>query len=342
MSFTPDTAITLYDVPTGAPLLFKNSKTAASSFEQPLRDAFFEEHRRMALLVSYCGAAYAGSQFQKQGHRCLPTIEFHLREAFKRLALKDIRLSMASRTDAGVHALGQVAHVRLSEQDSQRLNKIDNLQRALNRYLPADIAIQAIAPWAHPQFHAQQTPKRRWYRYVIYNHSERHPLLAPYAHWEYSPLNIDTMQAAASVLVGSHVMSAFKGSPAEAAADSCHLEHLRVYCPAPRWIVVDLVANRFLYQMVRIIVGTLIELAQTGRTTQRRSIWWRGSWQPSPNTIKPAEKMQQIMNVQNRQLAGKTAPARGLTLLGIDYPPPFDYFKTHWCDLYTRDLLPLV
>lgn len=217
----------------------------------------------------------------------------------------------ASRTDAGVHALGQVVRLNLPR---AHFNKFKDFRRALNSALPDAAAILKVAQNVSPAFHVRHSPKLRRYLYQVINTPVRPVLLSPNAIWiepRHGLLDVDLMQTAANVLVGEHKFTSFKNPDTAVIDDICNIQSFRVTQATDGLIRFDAAGTRFLYQMVRIMVGTILKLADPKH----------------PKTAATAAKqMQQILNAQNRQAAGFTAPAQGLTLMGIDYPPPFEYF----------------
>lgn len=259
-----------------------------------------EETIRVALLVEYCGESFKGSQFQPSQ----PTVQQALQDALRGLGLTTSAVSFASRTDAGVHARGQVAHVDIQPDE---LQNVPNLAYALNTLLSDSVSVQAVQPDVGHTFHSRRDAQAKWYRYRIYNGAHRSAWAqrtgAVHVH---DTLDADRMQAAARLLMGTHNFRSFKGADTAVTDDVCHLHHVQVQRDGD-YIHVDVVGNRFLYKMIRNLVGQLIALGK------------------SPRTDAP-ERILDILAQQNRQSAAATAPAHGLTLMAIAYPQPVHFF----------------
>ncbi len=247
------------------------------------------EVRRYAFGLEYDGTDFAGWQTQ-QGQR---TVQTELERALAIVADQPVDSVAAGRTDAGVHARGQVVHadVHCERTPNQWL-------RGANSNLPDDIAVI----WAYevaPEFHARYSATGRHYRYLVCERGPRTVLSRKRAAWSYQRLNESRMQAAAEFLLGEHDFSAFRGARCQAVSPVRHLRELQVNRLSPEWIAFDVTANAFLYHMVRNLVGTLLAVGQGDA-----GIDW------------PAE----VLQARDRRLAGPTAPAHGLTLTGVDYP----------------------
>lgn len=240
------------------------------------------------LTLAYDGGAYSGWQLQT-GQR---TLQGALEEALEKITGEFIRCSASGRTDAGVHALGQVVSFRSTTQ-----LPADTLQRALNAELPRDMAALAVVV-AADDFHARRDAKRKTYRYVIDDGPVRDVFRRTYAWQARCRLNAEAMQEAALLLVGTHDFSSFEtsGSPRESNVRTVY--ELKVARPAADAIFVEITANGFLYNMVRAIVGTL---AEVGRGVQ------------------PVDWVPQVLAAADRCWAGQTAPAQGLFLVDVVY-----------------------
>ncbi|MDE2296227.1 MAG: tRNA pseudouridine(38-40) synthase TruA [Gammaproteobacteria bacterium] len=248
--------------------------------------------RRVAAVVEYDGGAYAGWQFQAHA----PSIQDAVQRAIGFVAGHAVEVVCAGRTDAGVHAVGQVVHF---ETDVQRTGRAWVL--GANTRLPRSIALQ----WAgevEPGFHARYSAIRRTYRYCILNRSARSALADARAAWVHRPLDADAMTRAAQVLLGEHDFSAFRASECQSMSPVRRIESARVTREGD-FVWVDLAANAFLHHMVRNIVGTLIEV------------------QTAPD---PVAAMAAVLAARDRKAAGMTAPAAGLYLWRVDYPPAFE------------------
>jgi tRNA pseudouridine38-40 synthase len=244
--------------------------------------------RNIKLLIEYDGTNYLGWQVQPGG----PTIQGTIEEKLSRLTGERIRLTGSGRTDSGVHALGQVAHFR-----TQSKMDIRTIQRALNSLLPSDIVIQRVEE-VDEGFHARKHSKSKVYEYRILNRNLRSVFRRGHVWHIPQKLNLTEMKKATQSLIGEHDFSAFRtvGSPT--------LTTIRRVIRA-EWkrgrdglIRFEIESNGFLKQMVRSIVGTLVEV---GKGKIR------------------ASDFQKIMNSEDRKEAGPTAPAQGLFLKEVKY-----------------------
>jgi tRNA pseudouridine38-40 synthase len=200
--------------------------------------------------VEYDGTDYYG--FQLQPNRA--TIQGELERALERVTQQVVRVNGAGRTDAGVHARGQV----ISFQVSWR-HPLGDLHRALNAVLPADVAVRDLA-LADERFHARFSARRRTYVYTVYNNTVRSPLLARFAHHVPSPLHVEAMTEAATALLGCQDMAAFGQPPTGAQTVRC--VYRAGWRPGSQagLIEFEIQANAFLRGMVRRIVGSLLQV----------------------------------------------------------------------------------
>lgn len=242
------------------------------------------------LVLEYDGTDYAGWQRQANA----PTIQAAVEDTLAGIAETRITIVGAGRTDAGVHALGQVTTFHTD----RRLTARDWL-RALNARLPADISVLA-AEVVPDEFHARYSATGKLYRYRILNRSERSPLLRHRAWNIYKPLNDAAMREAAALLVGRRDFSAFECMPTENDNPICEIRDLDLQRDG-EMLDLSIYADRFLKQMVRSIVGTLVEIGQGKRS---------------------AADMQGILDARKRSEAGRTAPPQGLYLVRVDYEGP--------------------
>lgn len=243
--------------------------------------------RTIRLLMEYEGTKYSGWQIQPDRD----TIQGRLEKALKTITGEDIRPVASGRTDAGVHALGQVAHFKTES----RL-KPGELRRALNSLLPSDIAIREATEEAD-DFHAQRSAKRKLYKYVILQVETRSAFSHRYS-WDVGyPLDVPTMKRAAEHLVGTHDFSAFRSSSCGASSPVKTLYRLEIIEHGDE-IIVLLEADGFLQHMARTIVGTLVEVG-------------RGYLRP--------RDVERILASRQRSQAGPTAPPQGLFLLEVTY-----------------------
>lgn len=242
---------------------------------------------RILIRVSYDGTAYSGWQIQPNA----TTVEGTLRQAVCNLFGADIELIGASRTDAGVHALGNVAVF-----DVDTRIPAPKIAYALNVRLPEDIRVwQSIQ--VEDGWHPRHNDCVKTYEYSIYNDTFENPKKRLYSHFYYGNLDVDMMREAAAYFIGEHDFSAFCSAGSQV-ADKVRTIYSLDVIQNGREIVLRVKGNGFLYNMVRIIAGTLIK-AGTG-------------------DIRPQD-IPGIIESRDRQLAGPTAPARGLTLVEIDY-----------------------
>jgi tRNA pseudouridine38-40 synthase len=202
---------------------------------------------RLALGIAYRGQAYLGWQSQPGGR----TVQDRLEAALSTFADRPLTCLCAGRTDTGVHGINQVVHV-----DSEVVRDDFSWVRGTNRYLPPDIAVQ----WCKPvpdDFHARNSAVGRRYAYVLLESAVRPAIEAGMAGWTFRPLSRESMEAAATLLVGEHDFSAFRSSECQAASPVKHLRSIGIRRHGAYWRF-DFEANAFLHHMVRNVVGTLV------------------------------------------------------------------------------------
>jgi tRNA pseudouridine38-40 synthase len=246
---------------------------------------------RIAIGIEYDGAAFSG--WQRQGHA--RSVQGELEVALARVADHPVELTAAGRTDAGVHALQQVAHF-----DSPSLRDERAWVLGTNSGAPADVGLL----WARPvpdDFHARHSALARRYRYRILNQAVRPVLERQRACWIREPLDAERMHAAARVLVGEHDFSAFRAAECQSRVPVRRLQRIAVQRTGET-IVVEVTANAFLHHMVRNLVGTLAEVGDGSRP-----LGWVG----------------EVLAARDRRLSGPTAPPEGLYFLRVDYPVRF-------------------
>jgi tRNA pseudouridine38-40 synthase len=239
------------------------------------------------LTIEYDGTAYAGWQRQPDQ----PTIQAAVEVALRRVTQTYTPVIGAGRTDAGVHALGQVASFR-----TDRTMSAEEWVRALNALLPADISVRSVEP-AADDFHARYSARGKLYEYRTLNRAERSALDHHRAWHIRKPLDTAAMREGAGLLAGRHDFSSFQGSPTDNENPICDLRRLEIK-QEQALLRIEAQADRFLKQMVRAIVGTLVEVGQGKR---------------SPKSVK------EILEARDRRAAGMTAPAHGLYLVRVDY-----------------------
>lgn len=208
--------------------------------------------RRIALLIEYDGTAYGGSQYQKNA----PTIQGSLERAISSLTGEHIRVALAGRTDAGVHARGQVASFTTASRHSPAV-----FLKGLNHHLPEDISVNAAAE-VPATFDPRRHARRRWYRYTIHNATQRPVLRRRYAWHVPEPLRLPEMQAAAAALVGRHDFAAFCQPSGLGGRRTERLVERSRFSPCGRRLLFDIEADGFLPQMVRRLVGALMDIGR--------------------------------------------------------------------------------
>lgn len=242
---------------------------------------------RIALGIEYDGTNYHGWQRQN----ALSTIQEKVETALSKVAAEPIIVNSAGRTDAGVHALGQVVHFDTEAKRSDRAWVL-----GVNSNLPNDIRIL----WARhvaPDFHARFTAQLRHYRYLIYNDKVAPAILRHCAMWYPYALDPQLMHEAGQYLVGEHDFTSFRGSGCQSKSVIRKVTSLEVTSGGDM-VNIDIKANAFLLHMVRNIVGVLLKIGRKRRPT----IWAK-----------------EVLLARDRKAAGITAPAQGLYLVKIEY-----------------------
>ena len=240
------------------------------------------------LTIQYDGSRYDG--WQKQGNTD-NTIQGKLEAVLSRLAEQPVEIHGAGRTDAGVHAEGQVASVKLPGN-----RPADEVMGYLNRYLPEDIAI-VVAEQVEERFHARLSTVGKVYRYDLRLGSIPDVFRRKYQYRVEEPLDVDAMKRAAALLTGTHDFRAFCANKRykKSTVRTVHAIDIQV---TGSDMTITFRGTGFLYNMVRILAGTLLEVGSGERQ---------------------AEEMPAILDSLDRTRAGKTAPAQGLTLVKVEY-----------------------
>lgn len=246
-------------------------------------------HRKIRIVLEYEGSRYSGWQIQAQGEA---TIQTEVESAIEKTTGEKLRVHGAGRTDAGVHALGQVAHFT-----SESELTAEKLKNAINAHLPQDIAV-IRADEVPMSFDSRRDSLGKIYRYEILNRPVRGPLLLRTAHHIKTPLDVPAMNIAAGYLIGEHDFKSFQASGCSAKHPVRRIYKLDVLRAEPERIAVEIFATAFLKQMVRNIVGTLLLV---------------GNGKLGP------DEMESILKARDRGSAGPTAPAKGLTLVKVFY-----------------------
>lgn len=244
--------------------------------------------KRVRIVVAYDGTNYCGWQIQPNGI----TIEEVLNERLRKLTGEDIRIIGASRTDSGVHALGNVAVF-----DTESSIPPERMAYALNQRLPEDIVIvrsdEVASDW-HPRY---QDQVMKTYEYHICNSTVPNPIRRLYSTYVSFPMDIGRMKEGAEYLVGEHDFASFCNIKTNVEDTVRTITSLEVFKSGEE-ITIRVTGNGFLYNMVRIIAGTLIRVG-------------RGFYTP--------ERVKQILEERERTAAGVTAPPNGLVLVSIEY-----------------------
>lgn len=250
---------------------------------------------KVKLLITYDGTEFAGWQKQKQSPK--PTVQGTLEQMISKLFAESVRVIGASRTDAGVHALGQVAHFVAPKQ----LNNY-NLMKSLNAMAPAALAVRNV--WLAPDdFHAIASSNGKTYRYLIRNSPLRAPLQRERSLWEPRPLDLDRLNTLTKVLIGTHDFKSFQSAGSVVPSTIRTIYKAEWQRRNPSLVEFSITGSGFLKQMVRNIVGTLLS---------------------AHHNAEPAEIIQEILNAQDRRQARGTAAPQGLYLVKVHYPKELD------------------
>ena len=241
---------------------------------------------RYAIKLEYIGKNYCGSQKQPDRN----TVQNVLEDALRTLIKKQIRTIFSGRTDKGVNSRGQIVHIDLDKPivASRFIN-------SMNGILPRDIAISEMKE-VEGSFHAQKSAKKRYYRYEFVNRTQRSVYDNDLMLVRYD-CDTDRMQRALQYLLGEHDFTSFRGADSEVPSSICIIYEAGCKKVGDK-IILDIVGNRFLTNMIRIIVGTLLLIEK--------------------NDL-PAEKMKEILEGRDRRRAGQTVSPYGLTLMKVEY-----------------------
>ena len=254
---------------------------------------------RVALLLEYSGKYFHGSQYQV-GVR---TVQSELQSALTTFLRCPTVAVLSGRTDTGVHAAGQVAHfdVDLSELDLWRFSW------AMNGILPDDLSVKG-AQIVPNTFHSRFKAVEREYVYRILNRRQRSALLKDTHYFIPQPLAENLIKAASEPLLGTHDFSAFKSTSADQRSTICHVSRAELFNLGEGQLEFWIAADHFVYNMVRIVVGTLIQI---------------GLGKEAPESLAHA------LDAGCRNLAGPTAPSLGLTLNSVKYPEAYNLFESN-------------
>ena len=263
-------------------------------------DALPSSTQRVALVIQYLGTHFHGWQRQAAQR----TVQEEIEKALERVMGRPITLHGAGRTDAGVHAAAQIAHF-----EANGFVPAERWASILNSHLPKDILIRASAK-VEPSWHARFSAKWRRYRYTLY--TEKRPNLFVNAcswHYYYAPLDESLIQAAIKPLIGNHHLAAFRRAGSKRKHSWVEVQAAECYRQGP-FIHIEIQANGFLYGMVRLLVGLLVQVG-----TSQRSL----------------DDFTELWTEQRRDLVKYAAPAHGLCLLGVGYPE-FPFPRDVWFD----------
>ena len=246
---------------------------------------------RIALGVEYDGAAFCGWQTQPGGG----SVQDALEAALAKVAGQPVAVVCAGRTDAGVHATGQVVHF-----DAPVERPLTAWMRGVNTFLPEAVSVR----WAQPVadgFHARFSAFGRRYRYLLLNRPQRPGVGHGRVGWDHHPLDLERMQQAAAQIIGEHDFSAFRAAGCQAKTPVKLMREARVYRVGDL-IVFEFEASAFLHHMVRNLVGSLVYIGQG-----REAVGW----------------MAELLAMKDRRVAAPTFSAAGLYLVGVSY-------EAHW------------
>lgn len=251
---------------------------------------------KYAIGVEYNGSAYCG--WQRQEHS--PSVQQELENALCKVADEPIVVTASGRTDTGVHAWQQCVHFSC---DKQR--QLKAWVMGVNAHLPDDISVRHVTQVAE-DFHARHSTLGRTYRYIILNQTSRSALASQRVGLVYQKLNEQYMHAAAQSLVGEHDFTSFRSAGCQAKHAVREITAIKV-SRENRHIVVQVEGNAFLHNMIRILVGSLIDVGKGEQTVE-----WIGS----------------VLHARDRTLAGTTAVPHGLYFMGPHYTE--SYGIPHW------------
>lgn len=269
---------------------------------------------RLAAKIEYRGRDFCGSQLQVGVRTVASELERALGIFFRQK--ERLVAIFAGRTDSGVHAIGQVVHFDVSEAQlaAGRLNldgsgvlppeDLARLGWGLNGILPGDLSISCINQVPR-DFHARSSATKRSYVYRILNRAQRSALRHETHYLVLDALEVEVMKASCSMLLGTHDFGGFRSSGADRSSTICSLETAQILNLGEGELEFRISADHFVYNMVRIIVGTLVEI---------------GLGKRCPSSLEEA------LSEKRRELAGPTAPAWGLCLTAVEYPSRFNLF----------------
>lgn len=239
------------------------------------------------LIIEYDGTAYSGWQIQPNGL----TVQQVVEEALSKVIGQPVRLHSAGRTDAGVHARAMPAHF-LTDKNWP----LSAFCQGVNRFLPEDVAIRDVR-LATSDFHARFAARGKWYRYTLYRGAMRSPLTARYSWHVPGDLDLAVMREAGRCLIGQHDFRAFRSAACMARTSVRQIFAVDLE-PSSDFLTMDVRGSGFLKNMVRMLIGTLVEIGQGKR---------------------PVDDIPRLLSGNSSLRAGATAPPQGLCLMDVDY-----------------------
>ncbi|MEA1065574.1 tRNA pseudouridine(38-40) synthase TruA [Erwinia sp. HR93] len=260
---------------------------------------------RLALGIEYDGSRYYGWQRQRE----VRSVQEKLEKALSQVANESVSVFCAGRTDAGVHATGQVVHF-----ETQAARKDAAWTLGVNANLPGDIAVRWVTE-VPESFHARFSATARRYRYIIYNHRLRPAVLQRGVTHFHMPLDAGRMHRAAQCLLGENDFTSFRAVQCQSRTPWRNVMHIQVERYGA-WVVVDIKANAFVHHMVRNIVGSLLEVGCGNQ---------------------PEAWIAELLAAKDRTLAAATAKAEGLYLVAVDYPDAYAIPRTPLGPLFLAD-----
>ncbi len=243
--------------------------------------------RNIKITVQYNGSNYCGWQSQPNSLG----IQGNIEEAIYKITKEKVKIIGSGRTDAGVHALGQVANFNLSSNIPT-----DKICGALNSKLPEDISIIDCEE-VNEDFHSRYSAKKKTYRYLISNTRYRNPIYKNISYQVKYDLDMDKLKSEAKSFIGTYDFKGFMSSGSQVKDTVRTIEDINIYENDEGLIIIEVTGNGFLYNMVRIIVGTLVDIGRGRISTP----------------------LKEIILSQNREMAGHTAPGNGLFLKKVYY-----------------------
>ena len=256
---------------------------------------------KIAAVIQYDGTDFCGFQSQKDSP--LRTVQCEIENALEVIFSRKTSVTAAGRTDAGVHALGQVVHFRTDKEVN-----LQKLAISMNGIMKKDVAVKNL--YSVPEeFHSRFSAVEREYRYIIHNY----PLRTPFSHyramWVMAPLDAERMNAAAVYLIGEHDFASFCKTSSSGEGTVRAITRIDVH-REKEYIYIDITGNAFLHNQIRTIAGTLVEMEKKNHD--------------------PAY-MKYVLEKRNRLAAGDTAPPYGLYFMRVAYDPPLESFPSAFC-----------